>query len=135
MNRPSVSVRVVLAPCGPVAVTVTPGTGSPCASTTRPAIVPVVSCAAARAATEQSMTPTISARSEFTHNLLRNICIQVSRARRPAHAGVAAPGISVADVHDWVWVGENIPPVRRRPNAKVAPAVREGVSERRGRAG
>src|SRR5262245_44142766 len=47
LKRPSVSVTAVLTPCGPVAVTVTPGTASPWASTMRPFNVPVVSCAIA----------------------------------------------------------------------------------------
>src|SRR6476646_7725897 len=46
----------VLLPCAPVAVMVTPGNASPCASTIRPESVPVVSCAEARPPIEQAMS-------------------------------------------------------------------------------
>ena len=50
-NRPSESVVSVRLPCGETIVTAAPGTASPCASATRPAIEPVVvSCAATAAA-------------------------------------------------------------------------------------
>src|SRR5262249_32949448 len=65
-NRPSPSVTAVFTPCDPVAVTVTPGTARFCASTIRPAIVPVVSCAAALWARQPAIKPTISTQSLFT---------------------------------------------------------------------
>ena len=46
-KRPWASVVVVLEPCGPVRVTVAPGTARFCASIARPVIVPVVCCAEA----------------------------------------------------------------------------------------
>ena len=64
MNLPWLSLTVVFAPCEPVAVTMAPGMVRPYASMIRPEIVPVVSCAAARIATEQVM----NAMTATTHN-------------------------------------------------------------------
>src|SRR4029079_13757903 len=47
IKRPCPSVVVVWEPCGPVSVTVAPGTARFCASIAWPVIVPVVCCAEA----------------------------------------------------------------------------------------
>src|SRR5262249_26307012 len=61
LKRPSESEIAVFAPCGPVAVTVTPGTARPWASTMRPLRVPVVSCAIAGIAARINATAAVNA--------------------------------------------------------------------------
>ena len=83
VNRPSASLTAVLAPCAPVTVTATPGSGRPCASTVRPASVPPVSCAAAAPA----MTQPRNASTITTHRFrMTHVSVQPSSTAERALA-------------------------------------------------
>src|SRR5919106_7075433 len=91
-NRPSASDTNVRDPCGPVIVTVAPGTARFCASTTCPAMVPVVaSCAMAgvvplRTATDAPIMPKILSRVRKRPFIVLHPLYLAMARRREAHA-------------------------------------------------
>src|SRR5262245_46465133 len=90
MNLPSPSVTATLAPCAPVTVTATPGSGNPCASTIRPEIVPAVSCADALAAKAKVNSATTTPTQRFHIAVLRTSVVIECRSRRPGGGTEAA---------------------------------------------
>ena len=83
VNRPSASLTAIFAPCAPVTVTATPGSGRPCASTVRPASVPPASCAAAAPA----MTQPRNASTITTHRFrMTHVSVQPSSTAERALA-------------------------------------------------